>query len=98
MDKNNGALDPTPTTDGGMMGPQPVWRMDAYYYGFDMTGIAIIDRILSAVACAGKSFHHTQDWNDEVSPYGEHLRGNSPVEWIQNAANDAAELLRAREQ
>lgn len=97
MDKNNGGLEPTPTTDGGMMGPQPVWRMDAYYYGFEMTGIAIIDRILSAVACAGKSFHHTQDWNDEATPY-EHLRGNTVQEWIQLAANDAAEVLRAREQ
>jgi hypothetical protein len=64
-------------------------RMDAYYYGFTPTGVREIDLILSAVACAGKSYHHTEDWNDDGSapPY---LEGNSPVEWIQNAANKAA--------
>lgn len=27
-------------------------RLDAYYYGFDSTGVPEIDRILSAVACS----------------------------------------------
>jgi len=70
------------------------WRMDAYYYSFDLTGVAPIDRILSAVACAGKSFHNTSDWWDKASPY-DHLRGETPVDWIQNAANDAARELAA---
>lgn len=66
------------------------WRMDAYYYGFTPTGVAAIDKILSAVACAGKDFHNTADWNDEVEPYP-HLRGTSYAEMIQNAAIDAAD-------
>lgn len=67
------------------------WRMDAYYYSFEPTGVEAIDRILSAVACAGKAFHHTEEWNEEATPR-EHLRGTTPKEWIQNAANDAAAL------
>lgn len=67
----------------------PKWRMEGYYYSFNPTGNAAIDKILSAVGCAGKAYHHTRDWNDECSPY-EHLRGNTAVEWIQNAADDAA--------
>lgn len=68
-------------------------RMSAYYYGFDPTGIPEIDKILSAVACAGKAFHHTDSWTDE-SEWPPHA-GKTPVEWIQNAANEAAEKWRA---
>jgi len=64
-------------------------RMSAYYYGFTATGIPDIDRILSAVACAGKAFHHTEDWHQEAEPFRGHA-GSNPIEWIQNAANDAA--------
>jgi hypothetical protein len=64
-------------------------RMDAYYYEFNPTGIPEIDRILSAVACAGKAFHNTDCWYEESTPYPGH-EGRNPVEWIQNAANDAA--------
>lgn len=67
-------------------------RMDAYYYGFDETGQPDIDLILSAVACAGKSFHHTDQWNDEDSPWPGHS-GNSPIEWIANAALSAAQEM-----
>lgn len=66
-------------------------RMDAYYYGFDPTGVPEIDKILSAVACAGKAFHHTNAWNDEASPYPYH-QGSTPRDWIQNAANEAAAI------
>lgn len=76
-------------------------RMDAYYYGFHCTGNKAIDTILSAVACAGKAYHHTEEWTSEAGSYP-HLRGETPVDWIQNAANDAAspdpgvaELVRA---
>jgi len=64
-------------------------RMDAYYYGFDPTNVKEIDLILSAVACAGKLFHHTRDWNDEVSPYGHH-EGQTPTEWIQFCRNKSS--------
>lgn len=65
-------------------------RMDAYYYGFELTGAPEIDLILSAVACAGKSSHHTDQWNEQSEPWPAHT-GNSPAEWIQNAAIIAAE-------
>lgn len=64
--------------------------MDAYYYGFGSTGVYAVDLILSAVACAGKAYHHTDCWFDESTPYDGHT-GSTPVEWIQNAGNAAAE-------
>jgi hypothetical protein len=69
--------------------------MDAYYYSFDATGEETVDRVLSAVACAGKAYHHTEEWSDEAysgsAPKGH--AGKTCVEWIQNAANDAAKAL-----
>ncbi len=62
-------------------------RMNAYYYSFSTTGCNEIDRILSAVACAGKAFHNTDCWRDECAPYEGHV-GDNPIDWIQNAAND----------
>jgi hypothetical protein len=66
-------------------------RMDAYYYAFRPTGIPEIDLILSAVACAGKAYHHTECWQDECE--WEPHEGTSPVAWIQNAADKAAKAL-----
>lgn len=72
-------------------------RMSAYYYGFDATGIPQIDLILSAVACAGKAFHHTESWDDECVWPGH--SGTTPQQWIQNAANAAAaDLCASRQQ
>lgn len=69
-------------------------RLNAYYYSFVPTGNEAIDRILSAVACAGKAYHHTGEWTDEIEePYEPFLRGKTCAEWIQNAAIDAAESL-----
>lgn len=65
-------------------------RMQAYNYGFDTTGVDAIDKILSAVACAGKAYHHTEYWYEKTPPYDDH-RGETPVDWIQNAALDAAQ-------
>jgi len=71
-------------------------RLDAYYYGFDATGEHSVDVILSAVACAGKAFHHTESWTDDSHVYEpDHHRGANPVEWIQNAANAARTELAA---
>lgn len=68
-------------------------RMDAYYFEFTPTGVEAIDRILSAVAQAGKGYHPTESWADEgLDDMGE-FHGGSYVAWIQNAANDAAKLL-----
>lgn len=71
------------------------WRMSAYYYEFTRTGNAAIDRILSAVAIAGKAYHNTSEWAeyDEDFRPPAHLRGKSYAECIQNAADDAAKAL-----
>jgi hypothetical protein len=69
-------------------------RMEAYYYAFSETGVPEIDKILSAVACAGKAFHHTESWQDE-SEWPPHT-GNSPKLWIQNAADEAAKAWRSK--
>lgn len=70
-------------------------RMDAYYYGFDHTGHDPIDLILSAVACAGKAYHNTEDWMEKADPadYNGKLRGESMVQGIQNAAFDASNYI-----
>ncbi len=65
-------------------------RMSAHYYGFEKTGVDAIDKILSAVACAGKAYHHTSDWQDETPPYEPDFSGETPIDWIQEAANEAA--------
>jgi hypothetical protein len=62
-------------------------RLEAYYYGFVPTGVQAIDRILAAVARAGKAYHHTESWTDADGDM-------SYVEIIQEAANEAAELLK----
>lgn len=58
-------------------------RFDAYYYSFDPTGVDTIDGILSAVAWAGKCYHHTEEWGDDDP---------SEVQRIQAAANEAAAI------
>lgn len=72
-------------------------RMRAYYFAFEPTGVEAVDRILSAVACAGKAYHHTESWRDETPAYEEFFRGECPVDWIQNAANDAAAALKSKD-
>jgi hypothetical protein len=70
------------------MAKDELW-LNAYYYSFEPTGVPAIDKILSAVACAGKAYHHTEDWHDECGAWEPHT-GQHPVQWIQNAANEAA--------
>jgi len=71
-------------------------RMDAYYYEFEPTGVDAVDKILSAVACAGKASHHTAGWNDDDTYTRDDHTGNTPVERIQNAANEAAQAWGTR--
>lgn len=68
----------------------PNRRMDAYYYGFEPTGVPEIDAILSAVAHAGKGYHHTESWDEDGDEWGRFGPGRSMVDVIQAAANDAA--------
>jgi hypothetical protein len=74
----------------------PELRMSAYYYGFSETGVKDIDLILSSVATAGKAYHHTDQWHDDVSYSYPNMEGKNPVEWIQNAANSAAYIWKTR--
>lgn len=62
-------------------------RMNAYYFELELTGVGIIDRILSAVATAGKHSHHTEGWYGDGDKPGE-------VDAIQSAANNAAAAIR----
>ena len=88
-------LAPTPMVENRLgIGMDCAYRMDAYYYGFSPTGLDVIDRILSAVACAGEGYHHTEDWNQECSIRHDYQRGTSPAEIIHNAAIDSANLIR----
>lgn len=72
-------------------------KLNAYYYSFGPTGFYEIDLILSAVARAGKAYHHTGGWLEKSSPYDERFTGECPIDWIQNAAKAAADTLAARE-
>jgi hypothetical protein len=63
-------------------------QMVACYYSFDRTGVSPVDAILSAVAVAGKAYHHTEWWNDEDYPPSQRDR-------IQQAARDAAVTIDA---
>ena len=53
------------------------------------TGVDVIDKVLSAVAWAGTAYHHTDSWDEAAGPYDDHA-GKTPVDWIQNAAIEAA--------
>jgi hypothetical protein len=63
--------------------------MSGYYIGFDKTGVYEIDKILSAIACAAKASHHTEGWCDMSGEHAPH-KGETPCDWIQCAANEAA--------
>jgi len=65
-------------------------RMNAYYYSFTPTGVEAIDKILSAVATAGKAYHHTDSWAEPDE------KGMSEVDRIQAAAVEAAEAFKQR--
>ena len=72
----------------------PVGRMDAYYYDFETTGVGMIDAILSEVATAGKSYHHTEYWSEELpfdwKWYYEDRPRASHIDRIQTIADLAA--------
>jgi len=68
--------------------------MDAYYFGFEGTGARPIDEILSAIAVAGKGYHHTEGWSEPADWRDD---GKSYADLIQDAADAAAaELIRLR--
>jgi hypothetical protein len=72
-------------------------KFNAYYYSFEATGSYPVDLVLSAVARAGKAFHTTEDWSNEIEPYHPAFEGKAPVDWIQNAAVRASNRLKQLE-
>ncbi len=64
--------------------------LNAYYYSFEPTGVIEIDRILEAVAMAGKAYHNTDGWRN--TSYEE---GKTYVDLIQDRAKEAAERLKS---
>ena len=63
-------------------------RLDSYWFSLVPTGVIEIDRILSAVARAGKFAHSTEHWGGQ---YGDYPEGTVvPIDFIQEAANRAA--------
>lgn len=74
-------------------------NLRSYYIDFDPTGVYEIDKILSAVARAAKSYHSTEGWSedeDEERYSYPPFTGATWNERIQNAANEAATQWRAR--
>jgi hypothetical protein len=83
------------TNDGWAAFPEKAELLfHAYYYSFRPTGCYEIDLILAAVAAAGKAFHNTESWHEELgSDWRPGMVGETPINWIQNAANHAAAML-----
>lgn len=71
-------------------------RMKAYYYEFTPTDVEEIDKILSAIAHAGKASHHTDGWSN-ISISMEPWNGDTLAEYIQRTADDAAKAWNCRE-
>ena len=68
------------------------------YIVFDSTGNKDVDSLLSTIALAGKAFHDTSQWTDEVSDmYDQKVVGEAPLDWIQNRANELAKKLNEME-
>jgi len=67
-------------------------RMEAYYYSFNSTNCRVIDEILSAVACAGKAYHNTSEWDEPINWKDD--EGPSYADSIQSAADRAANHIR----
>lgn len=63
-------------------------RMYAYYFGFDPTGIFLVDRLLSEIATAGKAYHSTEWWNEKDS------EDPTYIDRIQGAATEIAAEIR----
>lgn len=64
-------------------------RLDSYFFSFEATGVEPIDRILAAIARAGKAYHSTESWDESADFRSED--GPSHIDLIQSAANSAAD-------
>ena len=67
------------------------------YLYYNNTGVDKVDSLLNTLSSAGKAFHHTDQWDDEIGEmYAQ--SGNTPNEWIQNSANDLAKYVKELEE
>lgn len=65
------------------------------YLAFNRTGNEDVDKLLHTIEKAGKAFHMTEQWDDETGEmYG--AVGNTPTEWIENAALELAKKLESK--
>lgn len=85
------------SAEKGLLEPSdPEWRMQGYYIGFEPTGLAAVDRILSSIAQAAKAYPHTDCWQEVMDyDYGLIRKGETCEDAIQRAANEAAAAIRA---
>lgn len=65
----------------------------AGYIDFYKTGNPDVDRLLDVIHLAGKAFHHTSQWTDEIGEMYQGVEGECPLDWIQNEANKLAKKL-----
>ena len=56
--------------------------LNSYYFSFEKTGNEKVDNLLYAICRAGKAFHSTSQWNDEVGEIYKNVKGDTPIEWI----------------
>lgn len=68
------------------------------YLTYDSTGIKEVDELLGAIEKAGKAFHHTDQWDDEIGEMYVGTVGNTPNEWIQNKADALAKYIKQLKQ
>ncbi len=59
----------------------------AYYYSFNPTGNEAIDLVLSAVAIAGKRYHHTGHWADDGDEDGVEVSNEQLIQYAADKAN-----------
>ena len=67
---------------------------NAYYFGFDATGVPEVDEVIRLVAAAGKAYHHTEYWADEDERFSLYGDRDTYVKRIQEAADAAASAFK----
>lgn len=68
-------------------------NFSSYYVNLTPTGAYPIDLVLSAVARAGKAYHHTSDWLEPDAYPEAPFEGDTWRDRIDNAGKRAAELV-----
>jgi hypothetical protein len=72
-------------------------RMNAYWYSSIKITVREFDIVLSAIACAGKGSHHADSWDTLPETTFYPFKGNSYIEFIQNAAIEVSDKIKSLE-